>query len=88
MIIGAHGAGLTNIVFCPQGAKVVEIFPTGAQTSFAYQQISAIVGLDYRYMYGNWVSEDVQRILPANAPVDFQLDPQELSQAFQELERL
>ncbi|CAA9586222.1 hypothetical protein AVDCRST_MAG81-3861 [uncultured Synechococcales cyanobacterium] len=89
VIIGAHGAGLTNIVFCPQGAKVVEIFPTGAQTSFAYQQISAIVGLNYRYMYGNWVSEDIhQRILPANAPVDFQLDPQELSLALQELERL
>jgi len=89
VIIGAHGAGLTNIVFCAQRAKVVEIFPTGfAKARSVYQQISAIVGLDYRYMYGNWVSEDVQRILQANDPVDFQLDPQELSQALQELERV
>ncbi len=29
MVIGAHGAGLANIVFCPDGARVLEISPRG-----------------------------------------------------------
>lgn len=50
-VIAPHGAGLTNLVFCPQGTKVLEIFSPN-YVSVSYWNICNQVGLDYYYLFG------------------------------------
>lgn len=45
VIFAPHGAGLTNIVFCKPGTRVVEFY--GAHIAPCYWAISAIAGLKY-----------------------------------------
>ena len=46
MVIGVHGAALSNIVFCPQGAAVVEI--TMKEPCFRdYTHATQALGLSY-----------------------------------------
>lgn len=45
-IIGAHGAALTNIVFCKPKTKVLELKPFGHPGN-NYQRISKINNLNY-----------------------------------------
>ncbi|MBC8095040.1 MAG: glycosyltransferase family 61 protein [Akkermansiaceae bacterium] len=45
-IIGVHGAGLANLVFCNPGTKVLEIFTPGPKPQM-YAHISELLGLDY-----------------------------------------
>ena len=46
-IIGFHGAGLTNAIFCGKDAKLVEIFDRGYVADH-YSTIAAQLGLEYR----------------------------------------
>lgn len=49
-IIAPHGAGLANIVFCPENAKVIEIAPAN-QAIQCFEIICMSVGCDYeRYL--------------------------------------
>lgn len=50
-VIGAHGAGLANTVFCPPGAKILEIFPQGYSTG-AYWLVSNAARLNYSCAVG------------------------------------
>jgi len=50
-VIAPHGAGLTNIVFCPPGTKIIEIFSPN-YVSVSYWNISAQVGLNYCSLFG------------------------------------
>eukprot|EP00211_Chloroparvula_japonica_P001497 CAMPEP_0119121998 /NCGR_PEP_ID=MMETSP1310-20130426/2382_1 /TAXON_ID=464262 /ORGANISM="Genus nov. species nov., Strain RCC2339" /LENGTH=583 /DNA_ID=CAMNT_0007111599 /DNA_START=612 /DNA_END=2366 /DNA_ORIENTATION=- len=52
IIIGAHGAGLVNMVFCRPNAKVI-IFPMEPHCDHTYEYISSALGLDY------WIVSDV-----------------------------
>lgn len=64
VVIGLHGAGLTNIAFCAKGTNVLEVFPplcaTPAFAKLAISrglQYSNIVGLDTEFdipNYDNW----------------------------------
>lgn len=45
-IIGAHGAGLANLVFCQKNTKVLELFPADHSTS-AFWTISLVCDLKY-----------------------------------------
>ena len=56
IVVGAHGAGLTDIVFCTN-TSVVELF--GARIKKPYQQIAAEIGLVYRELYCEPVSTDI-----------------------------
>ncbi|NET41307.1 DUF563 domain-containing protein [Okeania sp. SIO2B3] len=51
MIITPHGAGLTNLVFCTPGTKVIEIFSPKYITPI-YWQISNVCGLLHYYLIG------------------------------------
>ena len=45
-LVAEHGAGLANLMFCPPGATVVELFREG-DPHVIYQRLSATFGLRY-----------------------------------------
>ena len=50
-IVSPHGAGLTNLAFCEQGTKVVELF-TPNYVLPLYWNFCNILDLDYYYLIG------------------------------------
>lgn len=48
VIVGPHGSGFFNIIFCKQGTKVIEIFQKRSDSSFFY--IAQHLGLDYSFL--------------------------------------
>jgi capsular polysaccharide biosynthesis protein len=47
-VIGPHGAGLTNLIFCRPGTRVVELFPAaGARPLSCYRLLASHLGLPY-----------------------------------------
>ena len=46
IVVAAHGAGLTNLIFCKPGIKVIEIFPPN-HTSICYQSICSYYDFNY-----------------------------------------
>lgn len=50
-VIAPHGAGLTNLIFCPKNSKVLEIYSPN-YVSVSYWNICNQVGLDYYYLFG------------------------------------
>jgi capsular polysaccharide biosynthesis protein len=62
VIVSAHGAGLTNLVFCTQGATVVEIFSPNYTRTY-YLAISNLLGLKHYYLMGENLRCDLIRNL-------------------------
>ncbi len=48
IIIGLHGAGLTNVAWCPAGARLLEIFPSESIPSY-YWVLASQAGVNYYY---------------------------------------
>ncbi|MCL2926659.1 MAG: glycosyltransferase family 61 protein [Trichodesmium sp. MAG_R01] len=51
IIVATHGAGLTNLVFCHPGTKVIEIFHPEYVMNY-YWLLSNICGLEYYQLIG------------------------------------
>lgn len=51
-IIAVHGAGLTNLTFCTEGAKVIEIFAKN-YVKLTYWGLCNLMHLDYYYFLGD-----------------------------------
>jgi capsular polysaccharide biosynthesis protein len=68
-IVAPHGAGLTNIVFAPPGAHLVELFHPDAK-AVCYQELAGLCGLRYSRLTGQRSGS------PKTA--DFTIDVQEL----------
>ncbi len=51
IVIAVHGAGLTNLVFCAPGTRVIEIFPQNFVKS-PYWRLANRLGLRYRPVIG------------------------------------
>ena len=66
-VVGTHGAGLTNIVFCSPGTKVVEIFSPLYCTN-SYFVISNQCGLDYSCFVGEDYDGSLQNQLERKLP--------------------
>lgn len=75
LVVGAHGAGLTNIAFCRPGTKVLEIVPSDHVYPYFYT-LAESAQLDYSYLVGKSINHR-----PAGSfgpsPYDFWLDPEE-----------
>ena len=51
VVIGPHGGGMSNLVFCTPGTKVVEIYSPELVATY-FWRLSNRLGLDYYYMLG------------------------------------
>ncbi len=51
IVVAPHGAGLTNVVFCRPGTKIIELFSPRAVNPL-FWKIANHVGLDYYYVLG------------------------------------
>ena len=58
VVIGAHGAGFTNLVFCEKGTKVLEFIPP-VWDAMAYFHLSAIAGLNHACIVGTPWEKDL-----------------------------
>lgn len=60
IIVAPHGAGLTNLIFCNPGTRVLEIFPAShLRERTHYWSLSGALGLNYAYCCGTPVSNGV-----------------------------
>ena len=64
VLIGLHGAGLTNMLFLPPGAHVIEIRMRGDRHNNCYFSMASALGLHYWYAFAE---PDQQETLYANS---------------------
>ena len=57
IVVGPHGAGLTNILFCNPGTKIIEFFAP-EYIVVCYWVISNICGLQYYHLIGDKFDND------------------------------
>lgn len=79
LVVGAHGAGLTNIALCHPGAKVLELVPTDHVLPY-YYTLAEAAGLDYACLAGH-SSEMREKGARGPSPFDFTIDPDEYRSA-------
>jgi len=78
-IVSAHGAALTDLAFCPPGAKVLELMPSDHIYPY-YYTLSLASGLAYHCIFGE--SSNVRpRGSVGPSPYDFVVDCDLFSQA-------
>ncbi|MDD3151217.1 MAG: glycosyltransferase 61 family protein, partial [Candidatus Gastranaerophilales bacterium] len=59
IIVSPHGAGLTNLVFCPSSTKVVEFYSPN-YTDIRQRIIADTLNIEYRYILGEKLSDNVE----------------------------
>ncbi len=75
-VVGEHGAGVANIMFCRPGARLLELFnPAGAQP--AHWALASLCGLDYGYLVGRHAPAPHASEPDGNA--DYTIDPDQLA---------
>ena len=52
MVCGVHGAGLSNLFFCPPGAGCVELHGTPVRDAIQYWSIAEAAGMNYAVVAG------------------------------------
>lgn len=68
VIVGTHGAGLTNIIWAAPGAKVLEFMPCSLGDP-GYRFLSQLCGHDYSCLFVRWF-DDPRGVAYANIEVD------------------
>jgi capsular polysaccharide biosynthesis protein len=72
VVIAPHGAGLTNIVFCGAGARVVELF-SPSYVNGCYWGVAHQMNLDYWYLLGDGMRPEYDETHRGGAD-DFRVD--------------
>ncbi|MEG4309671.1 MULTISPECIES: tetratricopeptide repeat protein [unclassified Microcoleus] len=60
VVIAPHGGGLTNLVFCSPGTKVIELF-SPLYVPHCYWMISNLCSLEHYYLLGELVDDKIQK---------------------------
>jgi capsular polysaccharide biosynthesis protein len=77
VVLAPHGAGLSNIVFCQPGTKVIELFaPTYIPP--CYRIISNICGLEHYYLIGELVEDKTEHNLTHSGWLDMRININDL----------
>lgn len=81
-VIGPHGAGMTDIVFCRPGTKILELIPSDHIYEYFYT-IADSADLDYSYLVGksNKVRSPEEK---GPSSSDFYIDPIEFKMAIEQ----
>jgi capsular polysaccharide biosynthesis protein len=79
VVVGAHGAGLANILFCRPGTRVLELIPTDHVYPH-YYTLAAAGGLDHSYLAGESLGRRPKGSW-GPSPFDFHIDEEELARA-------
>jgi capsular polysaccharide biosynthesis protein len=58
LVIGPHGAGLSNLIFCSRGARVLELFPNESWYQPCYSRLSTVCQLKYNVAYINFENKE------------------------------
>ena len=69
IILAAHGAGLTNLIFCRPGTTLIEIFPEGGVHGSAFSRIASHLDFNYFFVAGNKVANKRSEKNPNNADI-------------------
>jgi tetratricopeptide (TPR) repeat protein len=85
-VLAPHGSGLTNLVFCQPGTKVIELFSPNFVYP-CYWLVSNQVGLTYYYLTGTTpAGHFLQRVLYPNPRLeDLWIDPVQLATLLQQV---
>jgi capsular polysaccharide biosynthesis protein len=79
IVVGPHGAALTDIVYCFPGTRVLELIPSDHVYPYFYTLASA-AGLEYYCLPGTSTSVRSKSVA-GPSPYDFYLDPDEFNAA-------
>lgn len=82
-IVAPHGAGLSNLVFCRPGTKVLELFSPN-YVNVCYWALSELVGAEYRYLLGEGEPPPAF-VDPHLVNEDLRVDPERLAGALAEM---
>ncbi len=79
-VVGVHGAGLTNLAFCPPGVGVVELFAPDYVNECFWALATTVEGLRYRYLVGDGLPAE-RRVSRANRGVasDVRVEPRQVA---------
>ncbi|MCC3534569.1 MAG: glycosyltransferase family 61 protein [Microcoleus sp. PH2017_25_DOB_D_A] len=72
VVVGPHGAGFTNLLWCQPGTKVLECFYGGYTPPFFYY-ISQILGLEYSRMVDNSDDSEDWSLISMDMTVDVEV---------------
>ena len=80
ILVGVHGAALTNMIFMPEGAHVIELANPG-YPSPAFYALASALGLRYWLVWGR------QRDDRGPGTFDVEVDPREVERVIAAIER-
>jgi hypothetical protein len=83
-IVGAHGAGLTDLAFCPAATSVLELLPSDHLFPY-YCSLSQAAGLRYGYIVGK-SERHRRRGARGPSPYDFVVSQQQFASGLQWVE--
>jgi hypothetical protein len=58
LVVAPHGAGLANLIFCPRGTSVLELYPTPPPVRASYYYLSTSLHHDYQLACGSASHKD------------------------------